>query len=102
FADDASLAADGYMSIFRIKDGIADYRGRYVRTDRYLRQDAARRQLYGYYRNPYTDDAEVRDPDNPHRRTTANTTPVILAGRLYATKEDGLPYRLDPNTLETL
>jgi carotenoid cleavage dioxygenase-like enzyme len=100
--DEASLSADGYMSMFRIKRGIVDYRGRYVRTDRFARQLAARRQLYGYYRNPYTDDPEVRNVENPGERTTANTTPVILGGKLYATKEDGLPYQLDPNTLETL
>lgn len=102
FRDDASLAADGYISVFRFRGGSVDYRGRYVRTDRFERQRAARRQLYGYYRNPYTDDPQVRNLDDPGERTTANTTPVVLAGKLYATKEDGLPYRIDPNTLETL
>jgi carotenoid cleavage dioxygenase-like enzyme len=102
YSDEASLSADGYASMFRFKGGTVDYRGRYVRTDRFTRQLAARRQLYGYYRNPYTDDAEVRNIANPAERTTANTTPVVLAGKLYATKEDGLPYELDPNTLETL
>lgn len=102
FADEASLSADGYISVFRFRGGSVDYRGRYVKTDRYRRQLAARKQLYGYYRNPHTDDAEVRDIDNPHLRTAANTTPVILGGKLYATKEEGLPYEIDPNTLETL
>ncbi|MDB5460006.1 MAG: dioxygenase [Caulobacteraceae bacterium] len=102
FKDEASLSADGYMSLFRFRRGSVDYRGRYVKTDRYRRQVAARRQLYGYYRNPHTDDPEVRDVINPGRRTSANTTPVVLAGKLYATKEEGLPYELDPNTLDTL
>ena len=102
FQDEASLSADGYISMFRFRKGIADYRGRYVRTNRFDRQLAARKQLYGYYRNPYTDDPEVRNLANPGERTTANTTPVILGGRLYATKEEGLPYRMDPNTLQTL
>jgi carotenoid cleavage dioxygenase-like enzyme len=102
FPDEPTLSADGYISMFRFRNGIADYRGRYVRTHRFERQLEARRQLYGYYRNPYTDDPEVRNIDNPGERTTANTTPVILGGKLYATKEDGLPYRIDPNTLETL
>jgi carotenoid cleavage dioxygenase-like enzyme len=101
FEDDTVLAADGYMSLFRFKGGKAHYKGRYVRTERYRRQMEAGRQLYGYYRNPYTDDPSVRDIANPNRRTTANTTPVILGGKLYATKEDGLPYEIDPNTLET-
>jgi carotenoid cleavage dioxygenase len=102
FADEASLSADGYMSMFRFRDGSIDYRGRYVKTDRYLRQVAARKQLYGYYRNPHTDDPEVRDVARPGLRTSANTTPVVLAGKLYATKEEGLPYEIDPNTLDTL
>jgi carotenoid cleavage dioxygenase len=72
-----------------------------VQTRRYLNQVNAGRQLYGYYRNPYDDDERVRDVAHPNTRTTANTTPVILGGKLYATKEDGLPYEIDPNTLET-
>lgn len=100
--DDIPLSPDGYMSMFRFANGIVDYKGRYVRTERFENQRAARRQLYGYYRNPFTDDPSVRDPEHPNRRTTANTTPVAFAGALYATKEDGLPHRLDPNTLETL
>ncbi len=102
FKDESSLSADGYISMFRFRSGTVDYRGRYVKTDRYRRQIAARKQLYGYYRNPYSDDPEVRDLDNPHLRTSANTTPVVLGGKLYATKEEGLPYEVDPNTLETV
>ena len=102
FEDDTILAADGYMSMFRLESGKAHYKGRYVQTERYRNQIDAGRQLYGYYRNPFTDDPSVRDPDHPQRRTTSNTTPVAFAGALYATKEDGLPHRMDPNTLETL
>jgi carotenoid cleavage dioxygenase-like enzyme len=100
--DDIPLAADGYVSMFRFRKGRVDYKGRYVRTQRYEAQRAAGRQLYGYYRNPFMDDPSVRDVARPHLRTTANTTPLVFAGRLYATKEDGLPHELDPNTLETL
>ena len=79
--DDIPLASDGYMSMFRFRNGVVDYKGRYVRTERFEQQRAARRQLYGYYRNPFTDDPSVRDPEQPHRRTTANTTPVVLRRR---------------------
>jgi carotenoid cleavage dioxygenase-like enzyme len=101
FPDEASLSADGYVSMFRFRGGSVDYRGRYVKTERYLRQIRARKQLYGYYRNPHTDEPEVRDVEHPGLRTSANTTPIVLAGKLYATKEEGLPYELDPNTLDT-
>ena len=100
--DEASLSADGYISMFRFKQGVVDYRGRYVRTHRWQKQRSARRQLYGYYRNPYTDDESVRDLENPTWRTTANTTPVVIGGKLYATKEEGPAYQIDPNSLETL
>src|SRR5476651_737306 len=63
--DDISLAADGYVSMFRFKGGVVDYKGRYVRTERFQNQLAGRRALYGYYRNPYTDDPSVRDVENP-------------------------------------
>jgi carotenoid cleavage dioxygenase-like enzyme len=101
FADDAPLNADGYISQFRIRNGRVDYRGRWVRTERFEHNLAAGHQLYGYYRNPYTDEASIRDPVHPNRRTVSNTTPLVHAGHLYTLKEDGLPYQIDPNTLAT-
>ena len=102
FADDAILNADGYISAFRFHDGRVDYRGRYVRTHRYQAERAAGRQLYGYYRNPYTDDPSVRDPSRPNLRTVSNTAPVVHGGKLFTLKEDGLPHHIDPATLNTL
>jgi carotenoid cleavage dioxygenase len=101
FPDDAILNADGYVSMFRIRNGRVSYRGRWVRTERFERNLAAGRQLYGYYRNPYTDDETVRDAVHPNRRTVSNTAPLIYGGKLFTLKEDGLPYELDPNTLAT-
>ncbi len=68
-----------------------------MRTEKYELESAARRALFGVYRNPYTDDPGVAGRD----RTTANTSVVFHAGRLFALKEDGLPHELDPDTLET-
>jgi carotenoid cleavage dioxygenase len=102
FPDDAILNADGYVSMFRFKGGKVDYRGRWVETHRLQQLRKARRQLYGYYRNPYTDDPSIADATRPNLRTVANTAPVAHAGKLFALKEDGLPHQLDPNTLATL
>jgi len=102
FPDDAPLNADGYISMFRIRNGRVDFNGRWIETERLKRLREAGRQLYGYYRNPLTDDPAVRDPVRPNRRTVANTAPAVHNGRLFALKEDGLPHRIDPNTLETL
>jgi carotenoid cleavage dioxygenase-like enzyme len=101
FKDDAILNADGYISAFRFQNGIVHYKGRYVRTKRLEADRAAHRQLYGYYRSPYSDDPSVKDPEHPNLRTVSNTSPIIHAGKLFTLKEDGLPHRIDPVTLET-
>jgi len=100
--DDAPLNADGYVSMFRFKGGKVDFRGRWIRTHRFEKEHAARRQLYGYYRNPYTDDPSVRDIKHPNLRTVSNTAPLAHGGKLFSLKEDGLPYQIDPNTLATI
>lgn len=97
FAKDTYLSGDGMVSALRIQNGHADFKQRYVLTERLKNDRAARRALHGLYRNPYTDDPSVFGKD----RTVANTTPVWHGGRLLMTKEDGLPYEVDPVTLET-
>ena len=94
---DVPFSADGYISMFRFANGRVDYRGRFVRTPRYLANRKAGRQLFGVYRNRAADDPTVRSLNS----TVANTTPVIHGGRLFATKEDSRPYEIDPHTLET-
>lgn len=102
YRDDSVFNEDGYVSMFRFKNGRVAYKGRWVRTERFVNNKKAEKQLYGYYRNPFTDDPSVRDPDKPYRRTTSNTAPLVHAGKLFATKEDGLPTELNPATLETI
>jgi carotenoid cleavage dioxygenase-like enzyme len=94
---DAPFSADGYISMFRFSNGHVDYKGRFVRTPRYLANRKAERQLFGIYRNRSTDEPSVRSVNG----TVANTTPVFHAGRLFATKEDARPFEIDPHTLET-
>ncbi|WP_460072964.1 carotenoid oxygenase family protein [Streptomyces sp. YKOK-I1] len=94
---DSALNGDGIVSTIRIKDGHADLRTRYVHTPKFLAERKARRSLFGAYRNEHTSDPSVAGvPD-----TNANTSVVWHAGRLLALKESGLPYELDPHTLET-
>jgi carotenoid cleavage dioxygenase-like enzyme len=89
---------EGHVSMFRIKDGRVDYRSRFVRNDRYLAQDKARRILFPMYRNPYMDDPSVRGLS----RSTANTHIINHRNFLLALKEDSPPAALDLLTLETL
>jgi carotenoid cleavage dioxygenase len=97
YANEVPFSADGYISMFRFHDGRVDYKGRFVRTPRYLANRKAGRQLFGNYRNRRGDDPSVRGLSS----TVSNTTPVVHAGRLFATKEDARPYEIDPHTLDT-
>jgi carotenoid cleavage dioxygenase len=96
--DDIALSGDGMVSRFLFDAGQVDYDIRYVNTARYTAERAARKALFGRYRNPYTDLPEVKGVD----RTVANTTPVWHSGRLLMVKEDGHPYEVNPHTLETI
>jgi carotenoid cleavage dioxygenase-like enzyme len=95
--DDININGDGMVTMFRLGEGHVDFRSRYVRTEKYELESKAHRALFGMYRNPYTSDPSVTGRDG----TTANTSIVFHAGRLFALKEDGLPHELDPDTLET-
>jgi carotenoid cleavage dioxygenase len=95
--DDFYFNADGMVAMFRFENGHVDFRSRYVRTPRFLAERAARRSLFGAYRNPYTDDPSVAGIS----RGLANTNVYWHAGRLLASKEDSAPIQIDPDTLET-
>ncbi len=69
-----------------------------MQTDRYKLLTQVKRQVFGRYRNKYTNEAEAADTN----MGTANTTAMFHAGRLYALKESDLPYEIDPDTLETI
>ena len=84
---------EGHVGMFRFANGHVDYRSRYVRTQRYKAQAAAREALFGTYRNPYTDDPRVKGLS----RGTANTAVVFHHGKLLAFKEDSPPVVMDPD-----
>ncbi len=94
---DIFLNGDGMTHLVRISNRHADLKMRYVQTEKFKLERAARRALFGAYRNPFTDDPSVRG----RNRGTANTAMCWHAGRLLALKEDSQPMELDPVTLET-
>jgi len=98
FEDDIHFNGDGSVTAIRIADGHADFKQRYVRNERYKLETAARRSLFGRYRNPWTDNESVKGVI----RTASNTNIIFWRGMLLATKEDGPPYAMDPVTLETI
>jgi carotenoid cleavage dioxygenase len=96
--DDIFIDGEGMVHMFRFDDGHVDYRSRWVQTDRFKVQEKERRGLFGRYRNRYTVDPAA---EGVHMGT-ANTTAMFHAGKLFALKEDDLPYAIDPDTLDTL
>lgn len=98
-AGDIIINGDGMASAFFFADGHVDFRCRYVRTERFLAERAARRRLYGKYRNAFTDDPATAGTD---RDNTANTYGFFHHGRLFALREDSAPTELDPLTLATI
>lgn len=97
YQTDIWFDGEGHVSMFRIKNGHVDYKTRYARTQRFKAQHAARRSLFGMYRNPYTDDPSVKGLS----RGTANTQQFFHHGKLLVLKEDSPPVTMDPLTLET-
>ncbi|CCD96067.1 Lignostilbene-alpha,beta-dioxygenase isozyme III [Bradyrhizobium sp. ORS 375] len=94
---DIFLNGDGMVHMVRFERGHADLTTRYVRTRKFELERTARRALFGAYRNSFTDSPEVAGED----ANTANTSVMWHHGKLYALKESGRPYELDPLTLET-
>ncbi|KAH8886952.1 carotenoid oxygenase [Thozetella sp. PMI_491] len=98
YEDDIHFNGDGAVTAIRIANGHADFKQRYVQTDRYKAETAARGALFGRYRNPYTDNESVKGVI----RTASNTNITFWRGMLLASKEDGPPFAMDPTTLETI
>ncbi|KUI69650.1 Lignostilbene-alpha,beta-dioxygenase isozyme I [Cytospora mali] len=97
YDDDVFINGDGVIDAVRIKDGHADFKQKFVRTEKFAIERVARRAVFGKYRNRYTDDVRVK-----HKiHSTANTHVVYFENQLLALKEDSLPYAMDPDTLET-
>ncbi|GAB7355573.1 hypothetical protein MBLNU459_g6045t1 [Dothideomycetes sp. NU459] len=93
----APIDGDGNISAFRIYNGRVDMKTRYIETERYKLERKANKALFGLYRNPFTHHPCVRAAVD----STANTNLVYWADHLLALKEVGLPYAVDPDTLET-
>ena len=96
-SQDIAFDGEGHISMFRIQGGHVDYKTRYARNQRWKAQHAARRSLFGMYRNPLTDDPSAKGLS----RGTANTQIFYHHGKILAFKEDSPPVAMDPITLDT-
>lgn len=88
---------DGHVCAFRIQDGKMSMKIKYIHTERWLLERKAGRRMFGRYRNPFDNHPCVRLAND----NTGNTNIIYWGGNLLALAERGLPYALDPDTLET-
>jgi all-trans-8'-apo-beta-carotenal 15,15'-oxygenase len=91
---------DAMLSQFVFEGGRIRYRNRYVRTTHYLAERAADKPLmrgYGQQRPGGVLANAFRTPAN-----VANINVTYHSGNLLALWEGGRPWRLDPDTLETI
>ena len=95
--EDVYFNGDGLVARFAVENGRVSFKQRYAQTDKLKLERAAGRALFGRYRNPLTDDPSVKG----RIRGTANTTPLVHGGKLFALKEDSPPLLMDPGTLDT-
>ena len=91
---------DGMLCAFTFDDGNVHFKNRYVRTPKYIEETEAGAVLYrgfgtqvpgGFTKN------FLKMPANP-----ANTNTIYHGGHLLALNEGGKPWKLVPDTLETV
>jgi all-trans-8'-apo-beta-carotenal 15,15'-oxygenase len=93
------LDGDGMIRAFRLAGGQARFQNRFVRTNKFAAEQRAHEFLYPTWTTP-APGLFANIPAIP-RRSQAGVTPVVKGGVLYAFDEVGLPYAMDPASLET-
>lgn len=90
---------DGMIQSFSISGSGIRHKGRFVRTDKFNREESAGRFLF----NGAGSKIEGAFPSRNNEDTnTANINIQPFQGELLALWEAGTPYRVDPQSLETL
>ncbi len=92
------FAGDGMVQQFTFADGQVSHRGRFVRTDKFKREQAAGEFLVGAFGTAMQSKVRITGPDSMN---VANTHVLEHGGRLLALWEGGSAYAMDPATLDT-
>jgi len=95
------LDGDGMVQAFRFHDGGVHYRNRFVRTKKYVAEQAAGRFIYPSWSTQAPGGFWANFMGIGELTGQAGITVFPWQGRLYAFDECALPYELDPDSLET-
>lgn len=90
---------DGMVHGWRFGDGAVTHRGRMVETPKFKRERGAGRFNTPAAGTTVPDAVPIRNNDDA---TTANTSVVTIAGRLFALGEAGSAFELHPDALDTI
>lgn len=101
FVKRALLDGDGMVQSFDFAQGSVRYRNRFVRTRKFVREEAAGRFLYPTWSTQAPGGWLANLFPEERVENQAGITAILSNGRLYAFDESALPYELDPQTLET-
>jgi carotenoid cleavage dioxygenase-like enzyme len=92
------LDGDGMVCALRFEEGRIAFTNRFVRTPKWMAEEAAGRFLYRGFGTAFPGDLLRR---NVMLESPANVSVFRYGSRLLAFGEQSLPYELDPETLET-
>ncbi|MDR7191773.1 carotenoid oxygenase family protein [Luteimonas terrae] len=90
---------DGMVHGWRFGGGTVTHRGRMVQTPKFQRERRAGRFNTPAAGTTIPEPAAIRNNDDA---STANTSVVIIGGRLFALSEAGSAFELDPDQLDTI
>ena len=93
---------DGMLSQFIFADGALRYRNRFVQTNHYLGERSAAEPRFRTFGDQRAGGPLANAFRVPTASNAANTSVVLHDGKLLALWEGGHPWRLDPDSLETL
>ncbi|MBM3736971.1 MAG: hypothetical protein FJW39_14415 [Acidobacteria bacterium] len=90
------LDGDGMVTALRFGDGPVHCTHRFVRSSKFVEEEAAGRFLYRAFGTPFEKLKRGLGLESP-----VNVSVYPFGGKLYAFGEQGLPWEIDPVTLET-
>jgi all-trans-8'-apo-beta-carotenal 15,15'-oxygenase len=93
---------DGMVCAIAFSQGRAHFRNRFVRTAGYLAEQEAGRILYRGTFGTQKPGGVLANAFDLRLKNIANTNVIYWGGKLLALWEAASPYRLDPDTLNTL
>ena len=93
---------DGMITSISISQGKAHFRNRFVRTEGYVKEQAAGKPLYRGVFGTQKPGGPLANAFDLRLKNIANTNVIYWGGKLLALWEAAEPHQLDPNTLETL